>query len=85
MKGEKASAHNNLGLSYFEKEDFEEALTEFSKAIALEPHSFHYNNRGLAHYHIGKLEEAKKDYDEAINKNPDDPFFYFNRGNVYLN
>ena len=85
LKGEKASAHNNLGLSYFEREDFEEALTEFTKAINLEPHSFHYNNRGLAHYHIGKLEEAKSDYDKAISLNPDDPFFYFNRGNVYLN
>lgn len=84
-RGDKASAHNNLGLSYFEKEDFEEALSEFSKAIAQEQHSFHYNNRGLAYYHIGKLVEAKADYDMAISKNPDDPFFYFNRGNVYLN
>ena len=30
---DKASAHNNLGLSFFEKEDFEEALNCFSKAI----------------------------------------------------
>lgn len=66
MRNDKASAHNNLGLSYFEKEEFEEALNEFGKAIQLEPHSFHFNNRGLAYYHIGKLEEAKKDYDEAI-------------------
>ena len=74
-----------MGLSCFEKEDFEDALGAFSKAIDKEKHSFHYNNRGLAYYHIGKLEEAKKDYDEAISRNPDDPFFYFNRGNVYLN
>lgn len=33
LRGDKASAHNNLGLSYFEKEDFEEALNEFTKAI----------------------------------------------------
>ena len=33
LKGEKASAHNNLGLSFFEKEDFDEALSEFTKAI----------------------------------------------------
>jgi tetratricopeptide (TPR) repeat protein len=35
-RGEKASAHNNLGLSYFEKEDFEEALNCFAKAISIE-------------------------------------------------
>lgn len=32
-RNDKASAHNNLGLSYFEKEDWEEALNEFTKAI----------------------------------------------------
>lgn len=85
MRNDKASAHNNLGLSFFEKEDFEDALQEFTKAISIEDHSFHYNNRGLAYYHIGRLEDAKSDYDKAIAKNPEDPFFYFNRGNVYLN
>jgi len=85
LRNDKASAHNNLGLSYFECEEFDEALAEFTKAIQIEQHSFHYNNRGLAFYHIGKLEEAKKDYDDAIKKNADDPFFYFNRGNVHLN
>ena len=85
LKNDKSSAHNNLGLSYFEKEDYDEALNEFTKAIALEQHPFHYNNRGLAYYHIGQYDLAKKDYDEAIKKQPDDPMVYFNRGNVFLN
>lgn len=58
-----AKAHNNLGLSYFEKEDFEEALTYYSKAINIEVTataelgvskeylSLYLNNRGLAYYH----------------------------------
>lgn len=33
MRPDKSGAHNNLGLSYFEKEDFQEALNEFGKAI----------------------------------------------------
>ena len=85
LKPENASAHNNLGLSYFEKEDYEDALNEFKKAIALKPHVLHYNNRGLALYHIGNLQDAKKDFDAALEKNNDDPFVYFNRGNVYMN
>lgn len=84
MRGDKASAHNNLGLSYFEKGDYDEALNHFTKAISIEPHPFHYNNRGLAFYHLKKYEEALKDYDEAISRNPDDPTYYFNRGNVLL-
>jgi tetratricopeptide (TPR) repeat protein len=85
LQGDKASAHNNLGLSYFEKEEFEEAISEFTKAIGIEQHPFHFNNRGLANYHMGRLDEAKQDYDDAIKRNPDDSLVFFNRGNVYLN
>lgn len=85
LKNENASAHNNLGLSYFEKEEFEDALNEFTKAIGLKPHALHFNNRGLAYYHIGQNELAKRDFDEALKKNTDDPFVFFNRGNVFMN
>jgi Flp pilus assembly protein TadD len=36
LKNDKSGAHNNLGLSYFENEEYDEALNEFTKAIALE-------------------------------------------------
>lgn len=32
----KPQAHNNLGLSYFEKEEWDEALSSYTKAINLE-------------------------------------------------
>jgi tetratricopeptide (TPR) repeat protein len=32
---ENVNARNNLGLSYFENKDYEQALTEFNKAISL--------------------------------------------------
>ena len=85
MKNDRPSAHNNLALSYFENSEFEEALVHYGKAIGLEASSIHYNNRGLAYFHFDKLEEAKQDFDMAIDIDPNDPMFYFNRGNVYLN
>lgn len=85
MRNDKPSAHNNLGLSHFENEEFEEALIHYGKAISIEPSSVHFNNRGLAYYHFDKLEEAKADFDKAIDKDPNDPIIYFNRGNVFLN
>jgi tetratricopeptide (TPR) repeat protein len=85
MKAEKASAHNNLALSYFESEYFDEALTHYTKAIQIEPSAVHYNNRGLANYHFDQFEEAKQDFDEALKKDGNDATIYFNRGNVYLN
>ncbi len=46
LKNDSTSAHNNLGLTYFESGDYEEAISEFSKAIQVDPHPNHYNNRG---------------------------------------
>ena len=59
-------------------------MNEFTKAIGLSPNSVFYNNRGLSYYHIGQHDLAKRDYDESIKKQNDDPFVYFNRGNVYM-
>jgi tetratricopeptide (TPR) repeat protein len=84
MKADSASAHNNLGLSFFEQGNFDEALLSYGHAIRLEPTAFHHNNKGLAHYHRGDLEEAKKDFDAALAAEAD-ATIYFNRGNVYLN
>jgi Flp pilus assembly protein TadD len=33
LKNDRPSVHNNLGLSYFEKGDFEDALNHYGKAI----------------------------------------------------
>ena len=75
-----------MGLSYFENEEFEEALNSYQKAIQHDTESaVHYNNRGLAYYHFDKLEEAKADFDIAHAKDPMDPTILFNRGNVFLN
>ena len=85
MKADSASAHNNLGLSFFEQGNFDEALLSYGKAVSLEPTAFHHNNRGLAYYHQNQQEAAKKDFDAAVEKHPGDATIYFNRGNVYLN
>ena len=74
-----------MALSYFENEEFTEALEHYKKAIDADPSSVHYNNRGLANYHHDKQDEAKQDFDRAIEKDPNDATIYFNRGNVFLN
>lgn len=84
LKHDRASVHNNLGLSYFEKGDFEESLQHYTKALTIEPSAVHFNNRGLAFYHINRLYEAKEDFDKAIQIDPHDPTVIFNRGNVFL-
>lgn len=51
MYSDKASVYNNLGLTYFEKNEMDNAAGEFSKAIKAEGLAVHYNNRGLAYFH----------------------------------
>jgi tetratricopeptide (TPR) repeat protein len=68
MRNDEASAFNNLGLSYFENEQFDEALNAYSTAIQKETTavdeknvnpehlSFYLKNRGLAYYHLGEMD-----------------------------
>lgn len=48
---DKPSVYNNLGLTYFEKNEMDLAIEHFSKAIKIDPQAVHYNNRGLAYFH----------------------------------
>eukprot|EP01062_Namystynia_karyoxenos_P000161 TRINITY_DN1004_c0_g2_i4.p1 TRINITY_DN1004_c0_g2~~TRINITY_DN1004_c0_g2_i4.p1 ORF type:complete len:766 (+),score=272.00 TRINITY_DN1004_c0_g2_i4:89-2299(+) len=83
-----AMAHNNLGLSYFEKgskEDYKLAEQHFWKAIENDPEkAIFYNNRGLAHFQLGDYQEALQDFDKAVTKEQDNANIYFNRGNAQL-
>ena len=89
---------NNLGLSQFEFENYDAALTSYEQAIKLESTrcnnepdrsrdnlSFYHKNLGLAYYHMEMFEEAKAEYEKAIGFNSLNADNYFNRGNVFLN
>ena len=58
---------------------YEEAIADFSKAIAAAPFDFIYGNRATAYYSLGKYQEALRDYDSAIALNPDNPNSYNGR------
>lgn len=91
--------HNNLGLSYFEKGLFNDALASYEEAIKMENLkikqekdrskenlSFYHKNLGLALYHIpDMMDRALEEYEKAIDCNKDNADNYFNRGNVRLN
>jgi tetratricopeptide (TPR) repeat protein len=81
---ELAEQHYNNGTKYYEQEDYEKAVSEFSKAIALSPnHTNAYFNRGLACSDRGDYAEAIADYTQAIRIDPNNAGAYNNRGNAY--
>ncbi len=76
-------ARNLRGLSYFEVEEYESAITDFSKAIDLQPNAFLYYNRGNVYYKQEQYKLAIDEYDEAIQRNPNVADFYYQRGSAH--
>ena len=62
-----AAAHTNRGNVYLDQGAFEAAITEYNKAIAVNPkYSVAYTNRGHAYKAKGDKDKASADYEKVI-------------------
>jgi tetratricopeptide (TPR) repeat protein len=67
-----ASEHVKLGLEYLDQGELDQAITEFEKAIALDPNRADaHRNLGTAYGKQGNWEESIAAYEKAIKINPD--------------
>ncbi len=74
----------NKGVHFADREDWDTAITCYTKAIRLKPDLVEaYENRGHAYYDKGEPDQAIKDYSEAIRLKPDYAMAYNNRGMAY--
>ena len=56
---------------FLHKHDYETALTDFGKALSLNPRdALAHSNRALAYYHKGEFDRAVTDCDAAIRYDP---------------
>jgi tetratricopeptide (TPR) repeat protein len=69
----------NRGTELGQLKRYDEAIADFTKAIAAHPYDFMYGNRAAAYYSLGKYQEALRDYGSAIALNPDNPNSYNGR------
>ena len=78
-----ADDFSQRGISRFEKNDLEGAITDFTKAIELKGQQleFCFYFRGIALYRRGRLDEAIADLSKAITLKQH-PRFYDDRGNL---
>ncbi|MFH1440728.1 MAG: tetratricopeptide repeat protein [Candidatus Omnitrophota bacterium] len=75
----------NRGLTSQIRGDYEQAISDFTKAIEINPNDAHgYNNRGLIYEIKGSYDQAIADFNKAIEINPDFEGPYCNRGNTYF-
>jgi tetratricopeptide (TPR) repeat protein/S1-C subfamily serine protease len=78
-----AYIYYNRGNTKFESGRKEEAIKDYTNAIALNPKlAVSYNNRGVAKSDLGRKEEAIQDYTNAIALNSKYTDAYNNRGNA---
>ena len=76
--------YTSRGLSHLQKEQIDDAISAFDKAIELNPgNSVAYFSRGKAYYRQGKIENAISDYNRAIEISPKFTAAYQNRGYAY--
>jgi tetratricopeptide (TPR) repeat protein len=76
--------HLDKGNSYFDKEKWDEAITEYTAAIEIDPGNAQaYGNRGAAYAEKAKYEDSIPDYSKAIELDPQNAVLYYNRAIAY--
>jgi Tfp pilus assembly protein PilF len=81
--------YNNRGYSYAGKNMIQQAIADYTQAIALgskskEPYSPYYN-RGLAYLSSMQFDKAVKDFDKGLELAPyKDPLYMYYRGFAYM-
>lgn len=79
-----AQEHLFLGFEKKERGEIDGSISEYTKAIKLNPEfALAYFERGAAYYSINKLDMALSDFRRAIEVDPKYPNAYYGRGCVY--
>jgi len=74
-----AKFYINRGAAYGEKGQYDKAVSDFNKAIAINPrYNQAYNNRGIVYRLQGQYDRAVSDFNRAIEMNSLDPEAYNN-------
>ncbi len=69
------------GTAHLEKGEYDQAISEFNKALEINPRDANaYFNRGLAYHNKGQYDQAISDYTKALEINPGFAEAYNNRG-----
>ncbi len=77
-------AHLNLGLAYFNRKDYDRAISYYRKAVRANPYfTVAYENMGIAYEALGRWDDAREAYETAILFEPDSPDAYLLLGRLH--
>ena len=84
MNQTNADAYNNRGIAYYKKRQYNEAISDYNKAIELDPKYVEaYFNRGNAYDEKAQYKQAISDFTKTIEINPRFAEAYNNRALSY--
>jgi len=85
LKSKDAEIYNNRGFAYCEIGQYDQAISDFSKAIEINPRfAPAYNNRGAAYLYTAQYDQAISDLSKAVEIDPRLANAYNNRGWAYI-
>ena len=70
-----------IGLSYFQTERYQEAITELNKSLKddiIKPEAYFY--LAYSHLHLGNLDQAEEYFQKVLQFRPEDPYTYVGLG-----
>jgi len=77
-------AYHNRGGAYLRTGKLDEAIADYTEAIAIGPkRAVTYYGRGSAYLQMGDLDHAIADFTKAISLRPEDLVAYYDRGLAY--
>ncbi len=85
LTAENPDALDNLGQRYQKQGQFEKAIVEYKKALALRPNfASALNNIGICYGQLKRYPEAERSFKKALEINPEDMFAMNNLAVMYL-
>jgi tetratricopeptide (TPR) repeat protein len=85
LNGQSSKQHYKAGEEFLKNNKFEDALDQYSKALAIEPDlTKAYTQRAYAYSQLTRFKEAAEDYDRASVFIPKDEVNYFNAASMYF-
>ncbi len=76
-------AHNNLGNVYRLKGEYDKAIVEYQKSIAIRAHPKTISNLGAMYRKLGRIDDALAEYRQALSIDPNSKEAHFGLGIVY--
>ena len=84
IDGSDAGAHNNLGVLYYNKGMYEEAVTAFARALELDPKmQVAQRNLEVAYFHTGYYDRRVTELRDKLRAHPDDRDARWELGRAY--